>query len=37
VEGQRRYRCSICKGEIDVSNYHWYFMGLKHGRAQAPP
>ena len=27
-----RYRCRICRGEVDSINRHWYESGLEHGR-----
>lgn len=28
----RRYRCSVCSGEVDSTDKSWYDRGFAHGR-----
>ena len=30
----RRYRCGLCKGEVDAINRSWYEKGLEHARRE---
>lgn len=29
---QRKHRCTVCGGEVDLHAAHWYQRGLEHGR-----
>jgi len=33
----KRFRCSLCRGEIDGVARYWYMLGRKHERNGAPP